>query len=761
MVTEPTRTTETSASILELFFTSNDTLVNQTRVIPGISDHEAVFVETSLRPIKKPTCPRRIFKFQKADYDGFKQELKDLTPSFLEKANSLDINTLWFEFKSTIHRLMEKYIPTKTLRGKKKRKPWITKTIRALHRKRNKLYKKQKATKKRKDGDHYRSMKAKVQRAERQAYWQYVENLIEVGDENCEQRPGKQKRFWSYIKALRKDNSGVAPLKENGKMHADPLDKSNILNRQYESTFTREDETNIPQPEGQPYPPMPDIEISREGVLKLLKKINPNKASGPDMIPARILKDLAEELAPILTEIFRRTLVDGEVPVDWRSANVTAIFKKGDRFKASNYRPVSLTSLCCKLQEHIIVSSTLKHLEHHKILTDCQHGFRARRSCETQLVTLCHEIAESLDKNKQTDMIILDFSKAFDRVPHQRLLIKLRHYGIQGTTFKWIQSFLSSRNQQVVVDGATSDKVPVISGVPQGTVLGPLLFLLFINDLPACVESKTRLFADDCIVYRNVKTLQDCQALQNDLYKLTDWERKWGMLFHPDKCNTLQVTRARNPLTFTYSLKGQDLEAVNTAKYLGVDLSNNLSWNSHIDRTTKKANSMLGFLRRNLRVNNSDTKAAAYKTLVRPNLEYCASVWSPYTAAGKRKIEMVQRRAARYATNRYHNTSSVTDMLQELDWESLESRRVKIQLTLLFKVIQDLVDIPASTYLTPASTRTRANHTKKLRQISSKSDAYKHSFFPRTIPVWNSLPATVAEAPDLVSFKQGLSTLTF
>ena len=226
---------------------------------------------------------------------------------------------------------------------------------------------------------------------------------------------------------------------------------------------------------------MPDIDISREGVLKLLKKINPNKASGPDMIAARILKDMAEELAPILTEIFRRTLADGEVPVDWRSANVTAIFKKGDRFKASNYRPVSLTSLCCKLQEHIIVSSTLKHLEHHKILTDCQHGFRARRSCETQPVTLCHEIAESLHKNKQTDMIILDFWKAFDRVPHQRLLIKLRHYGIQGTTFKWIQSYLSPRNQQVVVDEATSDKVPVISGGPQGTVLGPLLFLLCIH----------------------------------------------------------------------------------------------------------------------------------------------------------------------------------------------------------------------------------------------------------------------------------------
>ena len=201
----------------------------------------------------------------------------------------------------------------------------------------------------------------------------------------------------------------------------------------------------------------------------------------------------------------------------------------------------------------------------------------------------------------------LIFPKLLIVYPHQRLLVKLQHYGIQGSTFKWIKSFLTARNQPVVVDGATSDKVPVISGVPQGTVLGPLLFLLFINDLPDCVESNPRLFADDCIVYRNVKTLQDCQEFQNEIDKLADWERRWGMLFHPDKCNILQVTRSRNPLKYSYSLKEQDLEAVNTAKYVGVDLSNNLSWNSHIDWTAKKANSMLGFPLRNIRINNSDT----------------------------------------------------------------------------------------------------------------------------------------------------------
>ena len=265
MVAEPTRITETSANTLELFFTSNDTLVNQTRVIPGISDHEAVFIESSLRPIKKPTCPRRLYKYHKADYDGFKWEMRDFTTTFQDKVNSMDINTIWQEFKSTIHRLMEKYIPHKPIRGNRKSKPWITRTIRALHRKKNKLFKKQRATKGSKDIDNYQNMKAKVQRAERQAYWKYVENLIEVGNEDTDHRPGKQKRFWSYIKSLRKDNSGVSPLKENGKMHADPLDKSNILNRQYESIFTREDDTNIPLLEGQPYPPMPDIEVSTDG----------------------------------------------------------------------------------------------------------------------------------------------------------------------------------------------------------------------------------------------------------------------------------------------------------------------------------------------------------------------------------------------------------------------------------------------------------------------------------------------------------------
>ena len=221
-------------------------------------------------------------------------------------------------------------------------------------------------------------------------------------------------------------------------MHADPKDKADILNMQYESVFTKEDIANITKPAGTSYPSMPNIKVKEEGVKKLLQKTNPNKACGPDLITSRILKDLSSELTPFLTLIFQKTIDEGEVPSDWKYANVTALFNKGDRFKASNYRPVSLTCLCCKLQEHLLTTNILKHLEKYNILTDCQHGFRARRSCETQLLTLTHHLASSLDSGIQQDPVILDFSKAFDKVPHQRLLKKLAHYGIQGTTYKWI-----------------------------------------------------------------------------------------------------------------------------------------------------------------------------------------------------------------------------------------------------------------------------------------------------------------------------------
>ena len=243
----------------------------------------------------------------------------------------------------------------------------------------------------------------------------------------------------------------------------------------------------------------------------------------PGGLHARILKELSEEIAPFLCTIYQKCLETGSIPDVWKTANVSAMFKKGEKFKASNYRPVSLTCISCKMFEHIIVSNIMRHLDKHKLLTDCQHGFRRRRSCETQLLTLADELIKGLDKGRQLDLAILDFSKAFDRVPHERLLKKLDHYGIRGKTLEWIRAFLTNRTQKVTVEGVVSESIHVKSGVPQGSVLGPILFLVFITDLPASVQSSSRLFADDCVVYREIRSDKDCQILQDDLQKLWEW----------------------------------------------------------------------------------------------------------------------------------------------------------------------------------------------------------------------------------------------
>ena len=266
--------------------------------------------------------------------------------------------------------------------------------------------------------------------------------------------------------------------------------------------MSKKTSSKIPELPGVTFPSIKDLKITEFGVFKLLDKIDVSKASGPDCIPGRILQNLARELAPVLHFIFEQSLNTGDLPAEWTLANVAPIFKKGSKLQAVNYRPVSLTCISCKLFEHIVCKHILGHLEDHEILTDLQHGFRSGRSCETQLITTFHDIASAYKKGSQIDIAVLDFSKAFDTVPHDGLLSKLKHYGIDDKIWLWISNFLKQRKQRVVVDGIQSDLVTVDSGVPQGTVLGPILFLLHINDLPSVISSKVRLFADDCLVYR-------------------------------------------------------------------------------------------------------------------------------------------------------------------------------------------------------------------------------------------------------------------
>ena len=639
--------------------------------------------------------------------------------------------------------------------------PWYSTTLEKLREKRDYHYTKWKETNNFEHELEFKSLKSKYQRKVRKAKSNHVDKILSSDtiddNEDSSFRPRKpSKSFWSYIKSCKTDSCGVAPLHNNGVLAASAKDKATILNNQYCSVFTKDTHVPIPDKGPSPFRSIDDISISVNGVEKLLNNLDPKTASGPDGITARFLKEEAKEVAPILSVIFQKSLDTGEVPSQWKHANVTPIFKKGDRHKPANYRPVSLTSIVCKLLEHIISKSIMNHLEENNILNDSQHGFRPKRSCEAQLIGYIQDLASNLSVGKQIDTAVMDFSKAFDKVSHARLIYKLGWYGIRGSALAWIKEFLAGRTQKVVLDGEESPSSPVISGVPQGSVLGPILFLVFINDLPDSIKSTVRLFADDTIAYRVVASNEDCARLQKDLDEMVEWERRWGMEFNPDKCEILRVTRRKSPISFPYSLKGHTLNVAPSTKYLGVEIQSGLQWNNHINTIANKANRTLGFIKRNIQTSSLASRELAYKALVRPSMAYCSSIWDPYTADLKGKLERVQRRAARYVCNRYHNTSSVSNMLQDLGWESLEERRAKSRLILMFKITHHLVTIPTY-YLVPAYSTTRASHIYKYQQIFTRTQFYQYSFFPRTIREWNKLPASVVEAPNLLAFKQALN----
>ena len=361
------------------------------------------------------------------------------------------------------------------------------------------------------------------------------------------------------------------------------------------------------------------------------------------------------------------------------------------------------------------------------------------------------------DSKKQTDLAILDFSKAFDTVPHQKLLYKLKNYGIDGKINIWIESFLTKRKQQAVIDGECSDSCSVDSGVPQGTVLGPFLFLCHINDLPTCVKSKVRLFADDCLLYTTVKTIKDQIQLQQDLKSLEVWADKWGMRFNASKCYIMSIHRARTPLSYHYSLDNHILEQVNENPYLGLNISDNLKWSSQVNKVCNKANSTLGFIRRNLKHCNKKFKETAYISLVRSVLDYSATVWDPYLTKDIERLKSIQRRGARFVQNDYQRTSSVTSMMNELGWKPLAHRRREQRLILLFKIINDLVAIPATDHIAFNTRPPRSRHNKQIKVIAADSEIYRNSFFPRTIKDWNLLPESAVNSDTVNSFKSSIS----
>ena len=631
---------------------------------------------------------------------------------------------------------------------------------RQLFRRKQRAYNKARRTNRQQDWQHFVELRKATQKQCNKASAEYLAKRVASDADTS------RKTLYKFVKNSRTDNSGVSTLVEDGLTCSSPKEKANALNRQFSSVFSPISDfiPNLGPPKA---PTIKDIVITENGINKLLKATKVNKSSGPDDIPAKFLKETADELAPALTLLFQASLQQSKIPDDWRHARVSPLYKSGknDRSAPANYRPISLTCLICKVMEHVVCSHLMNHLDNNKVLTDFQHAFRKKRSCESQLILTVDEISQALKDGKQVDCILLDFAKAFDKVSHKRLAAKLKNCGVDGSTLLWIQDFLNSRTQVVVVDGEESDVAPVTSGVPQGTVLGPALFLVYINDLPDGLSGTPRLFADDCLLYRIIDTVGDAELLQQDLLQLESWEHLWAMEFAEDKCKVLTITlkQKRNIITKNYEIHNYILKRVDSADYLGITLDSKLNFNDHIASICKKAHSTRQFLQRTLSRCDKKSKSQAYTTFVRPIVEYAASVWDPHTChAGQTKaLDSVQNKAARFVQGDWRRTVSVSAMVQAHGWATLQERRARARMCMMHKIVYGLVAIPI--HLIPTKTQstmvTRGARTK-FDAPNPRIVARERSFMSAAPIMWNGLQAYMTLTPDPEVFRGYISSVT-
>jgi hypothetical protein len=456
----------------------------------------------------------------------------------------------------------------------------------------------------------------------------------------------------------------VGPLRDAGNtVVTDDKKTADLLNNYFGSVFTIEDLSNIPDPttifegniaeEG-----LNQIEIKEDTVMEKLTELNTNKSQGVDGLHPKLLYELRNSLVKPLTALFNMSLKTGRLPQDWRDANVTPLFKKGARDKPENYRPISLTSILGKMLESIIKDHIVQHLDKFKLLIDCQHGFHKSRSCLTNLLAYMEVVTKVLDEGGAIDVVYLDFAKAFDKVPYVRLFKKLESHGIGGEVLEWIKQWLCGRRQRVSVNKTLSDWLDVSSGVPQGSVLGPVLFLIYINDIDLNLISKLSKFADDTKVSKTVSSDRDRDILQSDLDKLHEWSEQWQMKFNVDKCSVVHLGQSN--AHYSYKLGASNLKTSVRERDLGVIVDSSGKWAEQCNVAVKNANSTLGIIKRHIKTRRKDVITKLYKSLVRPKLEYCIQAWRPYLKKDINNIERVQHRA--------------TKLIQECRYKNYENR---------------------------------------------------------------------------------------
>ena len=719
--------------------------------------------------MKRKKCPKRtVYNFSKADWNGLNDELGKV--NWASHLQCLHPETAWKVFKAILFKLCDKYIPKLTIKSNYK-PPWFDSDVFNFCKKKERLRSKYKTSQDPKDYTKYQNCRRNLKKVIRE---KMCSNFEDENDTSL-----IPKKFWSHVKSTSNSSRIPETVSYNGRFRSNPKDQGELFNKFFFEQFSDPSQYNIDinfQNDTRS-----EFKISTFGIMKLLKNINTNKAPGPDGIHGKVLKMCSKTIAYPLTLLFNLSFKSGYIPSEWKVANIVPVFKKGDKNKVENYRPISLTCLVMKIFE-ICIRDELMSACKDKIHSS-QHGFLPGKSCTTQMVPFVDSLSVSINEMARTDVIYFDFAKAFDSVSHDIILYKLKHqYKIDGLLLKFLQSYLMDRKQCVVIDGHKSSFLGVLSGVPQGSILGPLLFVLFINDMQDCVDTLTAiaLYADDTKIWRRIVHFSDHEALQNDINRLLQWSINNKMKFHPNKCKVLSVTNERKEIIFPftdvypYHMGSDVLDYVQSEKDLGVHVTTNLLWNEQCNTLYAKANSRLGLTRRTCHfTKNTQQKRALYLALVRSQFQHCSVIWRPHTTNIKNKLDSLQKRGIKWILSEFSQSYKKQDFIikqRSLDILPINEHLLLTDLILFHKIFYELICIPMPDYIQRISVESLNATTTRFyataRELSDnlllkctiipKKGAFINSFFYRSHLEWNKLDFSLRQITEPETFKAHL-----
>ena len=563
------------------------------------------------------------------------------------------------------------------------------------------------------------------------------------------------KRFYNYVNGKLRSRDGYDAVTEGSSFISDDR-KAQLFGMQFSSVFTRDNGILMDFGDRHVQSTLNDAVFTHLNVTSAIKNLLCKTSSGIDGLPSIFFKKCLECLVEPLSLIFQRSFETSEIPQSWRDAIVIPVYKgKGNKSDVANYRPISMTPVVCRVMEVILKNCLVNHLVRNNLISNVQHGFLSKRSTLTNLLSCLNNWVECIDLRSSVDVMYLDIAKAFDSVSHSKLLHKISKYGISGNFFAWIAAFLKDRRQAVQVNDSRSEFASVTSGVPQGSVLGPILFLIYINDLAGTLrDCSICIFADDSKIYFKADTMEDTVKIQRDIDRIFQWCNDWQLSIAAAKCNILHVGRTN--IRTVYSMGHSVIPLASNIRDLGVIVSEDLTFSNHICKMCSTAMQRVNLIFRAFTTRDSDILLKTFITYVRPLVEYNAPVWSPFLLRDIKLIEKVQRNF----TRRIYGLENLSykQRLDALSLHTLESRRVVFDLVEVFKIVKGISYLQFNDFFVYKSdARTRGHNLQLRMRRIPRLELCKQFFAFRVVNIWNSLDQNVVNLRSVEKFKSSLN----